>query len=90
MLLKILGNVPGDSRECLRRFQGMFRRFQGMLLKILGNVRADSWESKFWFISWNLACLLPNFAVKLLRNNRRKQLLSNSSKENIFFTRSYN
>ena len=49
------------------------------------NIQEDSRESKFWFISRNLACLLSAFAIKLLQNNRRKQLLSNSSTENIFF-----
>ena len=83
MFQGIPGNVCEDSGKCSRRFQEM-------LLKIPGNVRADSRESKFWFISWNLPCFLPNFAVKLLQNNGKKQLLSNSFKENIFFTTTYN
>ena len=66
------------------------RRFQGILLKIPGSVRGDYVESKIWFISWNLACFLPNFAVKLLQNNGKKQLLSNFSEENTFFTTTYN
>ena len=49
-----------------------------------GNVQEDSGESKFRFISWNLACFLSNFAVKLLQNNGKNQLLSNASKENTF------
>ena len=79
MLRKILGNVPENSGECLRRFQGMFK-------KIPGNVQEDSGKSKSRFMSRNLACLLSNFAVKLLQNNGKKQLLSNSPKENVFFT----
>ena len=56
MLQKILGNVPEDSGECSRRFQGMFQRilgnvpehsqecssgFQGMFKKIPGNLNID-------------------------------------------------
>ena len=37
MLLKIPGNVPEDSGECSRRFQGMFK-------KILGTVPEHSRE----------------------------------------------
>ena len=48
----ILGNVKEDSRECLKRFRGMFkidsgecsRRFRGMFKKIPQNVRKDSGE----------------------------------------------
>ena len=105
MLLKIPGSVPEDFRECSRKFRGMFKKilgnipedseecskgFRGMFKRIPGNVQVDSGESKFRFISWNLACFLSNFAVKLLRNNRKKQSLRNSSKENIFFTTTYN
>ena len=83
MLLKIPGNVIKDSVECSRRFQGMFHR-------IPGNVQEDSGGSKFWFTSWNLAYFLSNFAVKMLRYKGKKQFLSNSSKENIFVTTTYN
>ena len=64
MFQGIPGNVWEDSGECSRRFEGI-------LLKIPGSVRADYVESKIWFISWNLACFLPNFTVKLLQNNRK-------------------
>ena len=83
MFQGIPGYVWEDSGKCSRRFQGI-------LLKILGSVRADYVESKIWFISWNLACFLPNFAVKLLQNNGKKQLLSNFSEESILFTTTYN
>ena len=83
MFGKILRNVPENSGECLRRFQGMFK-------KIPGNVQEDSGKSKSQFMSRNLACLLSSFAVKLLQNNGKKQLLSNSPKENIFFTATCN
>ena len=76
MLLKIAGKVAKDYGECSRGFQGMFG-------KILGNVQEDSKGSKFRLISWN-------FDVELPQNNGKKQLLSNSSKENIFFTSTYN
>ena len=79
----IPGNAQKDSGQCSRRFQGMFK-------KIPGNVQEDSVKSKFRFMSRNLACLLSNFAVKLLQNNGKKQLLSNSPKENIFFTATCN
>ena len=87
MFKKIPGNVEKDSGECSRRFPGMFkkilgnvikdsgeysRRFREMLLKIPGNVPEDFGGSKFRFISWNLACFLSNFAVKLLQNNTKK------------------
>ena len=106
MLLKIPGNVPDDSRQCSRRFRGMFKkilgsvpehsrehyqRFWGMFYKIPVNVQKDSGDSYFRFISWNLAQLLSNFAVKLPQNNgKKKQLLSNFSQENIFSTTTYN
>ena len=45
------------------------RGMQGVFGKIPGNVQKDSGESKFQFISWNLACFSSNFVVKLLRNN---------------------
>ena len=85
--LNIPGNVQEDSGEYSRRFPGMFkkilgnvikdsgecsRRFREMLLKIPGNVPEDFGGSKFRFISWNLACFLSNFAVKLLQNNTKK------------------
>ena len=83
MLQKIPGTVPEDSGECCRGIPGMFKR-------ILGNVQEDSRDSKFRFTPSNLAWFLSNFAVKLLRNKGKKQLLSNSSKENNFFTTTYN
>ena len=64
MLEKISGNVQEDSGECFREFRGMFEQ-------IPGNVQKDSDESKFRFISWNLAWFSSNFAVKLLRNNEK-------------------
>ena len=85
--LNIPGNVQEDSGKCSRRFRGMFkkilgnvikdsgecsRRFPEMLLKIPGSVPEDFGGSKFRFISWNLACFLSNFAVKLLQNNTKK------------------
>ena len=54
MLKKIRGNVQKDSRECSRRFRGMFEN-------IPGNVKEDSGESTFWFIAWNVACFLIKF-----------------------------
>ena len=84
---KIPGNVVKDSGECSTRFRGMFtkipgnvmkdfgecsRRFQGMFRRIPGNPNFDLFLEI-------LACFLPNFAVKLLQNNRKKHLLSNSS-----------
>ena len=64
MFKKIQGNVWVDSEECSERFQGMFKQ-------ILRNIQKDSGESKFRFVSWNLACFLSNFAVKLLQNNEK-------------------
>ena len=57
----ISGNVPEDSRECLRRFQGIFEKIPGNVSKDTGeclrrfpaNVQEESGsgESKFGFIS---------------------------------------
>ena len=82
ILLKIPRNVPEDSWGGSRSFREMFKRSPG-------NVQEDSGESKFRFISWKLACFLSNFAVKLLRNNGKKRLLSNFPKESTFFTTTY-
>ena len=83
MLNKIPGNVQQDSRECSRRFRGMFqkipgnvqkdsgecsKRFRGMLEKIPGTVRKDSGESKFRFTLRNLAYFLSNSAIKWRQN----------------------
>ena len=64
MFEKIPGNVQEDSGECSSRFPGMFG-------KIPGNVQKDCGESKLRSISWDLACFLSNFAVKLLRNDEK-------------------
>ena len=82
ILLKIPRNVPEDSWGGSRSFREMFKRSPG-------NVQEDSGESKFRYISWKLACFLSNFAVKLLRNNGKKRLLSNFPKESTFFTTTY-
>ena len=88
MLEKIPGNDMKDLGECSRRFRGMFKkipgnipedsgecssRFRVMFKQISGNVQKDSGECKFRFISWNLICFSPNFAVKLLKNNEMNE-----------------
>ena len=80
ILSKLLGDVVKDFREDSGRFWEMFKR-------IPENVQEDCGKSKFWFISWNLSCFLSIFAVKLLKKKEKK---SNSSKENICFTKTYN
>ena len=83
MFQKIPGNAIKHSGECSRRFRGMFQ-------KIPRNVPEDSGECSRRFRNPNfdlfleiLLVFLSNFAVKLLQNNRKKQLLSNSSKRNF-------
>ena len=66
MFKKIPRNIPEDSGECSSRFRVMFKQ-------ISGNVQKDSGECKFRFISWNLICFSPNFAVKLLKNNEMNE-----------------
>ena len=44
MFKKIPGNVQEDSRECSRRFRGVFKKIPGMFKKIRGNVSKDSGE----------------------------------------------
>ena len=37
-------NVPEDSRECFRRFQGMFQKISGIFKRIPGNIPEDPGE----------------------------------------------
>ena len=101
MFQKIPANVLKDSGESSRRFWGMFQkipenvikdsgecseRFRGMCKKIPRNLSFDLFLEIFLvFYQKNMF-----FTVKLLQNNGKKQLLSNSSKENIFLTTTYN
>ena len=95
---KCSGNGIKDSGECSRRFQGMFKKilsnvledfrgclriFQGMLKKIARNLNFDLCREM-------LLVFYSNFANKLLQSDGIKHLLSNISKENIFYTAIYN
>ena len=68
-LIDILYPVYRYTGECPQTFQGMSPNN-------LGNIQEDSGESKFWFISWNLACFLSSLAVKLLQSKGKNTISS--------------
>ena len=47
------GNVPEDSRECSKRFRGMFEEIPGNVEKIPGNAEKDSEE---YILKYNKKC----------------------------------
>ena len=88
MFEKILGNIPKDSGEYLKRYREIidkipgnvqvdsgesWKRFWEMLEKILGNVREDSRESSRRF--------RETFSISTLR--QIKHMLSHDSKRDL-------
>ena len=100
----IPGNTQEDSGECSTRFGETFQKipenvikdfgeyprgFRGMLLKSPGNGKKNLGNLDFNLF---LKILLDFYQILLsncYKTIETKQLLSNSSKENIFFTATY-